>query len=173
MSQTFRYHTALEPLMVPIESVQQYPDNPNGNDLDEVMQIIQVNGFTTPVLVQTSTGYIVDGNHRYQAVLALGATRIPVIWLDIDDEEAARMVVEHNRLARLGKDDDAILAGLLDSLAETERGLAGTGYTENYLQWLHDSLESPLDFDESEFAKQNTAREITCPACGHQWGGRR
>lgn len=171
MSQQFRYHAALEPMMVPISAVSQHPENPNVNDLDEVMTIIQHNGFTTPVLAQQSTGYIVDGNHRYQAVIALGAESIPVIWLDIDDEEALRMLVEHNRLARMGKDDDAILASLLDTLQDTEKGLVGTGFTDGYLDYLHTLLEEPLDFDEDEFAKQRKSRDIVCPKCGFEFGG--
>lgn len=169
----FRYHDSLTPLMVPIDQVRQMPENANNGDIDAIQESIQVNGFTAPVIAQASTGFIIAGNHRYQAVIGLGATEIPVIWVDMDDEQALRYMIADNRTARLGQDDLSILENLLGRLEITDIGLHGTGFNEDDLTVLRAAIEGPLEYDESEYAKQSSAREMTCPSCGHTFGGGR
>lgn len=169
----FRYHDSLAPLLIPLEQVSQHPENPNNGDLDAIMESIQVNGFTVPIVAQASTQFIIAGNHRYQAAIALGATEIPVVWVDMTDEQALRYMIADNRTARLGQDDLSILDNLLGRLEVTDIGLHGTGFNEDDLAVLRAAIEGPLEYNEDEFAKQNSAREMTCPSCGHTFGGGR
>lgn len=169
----FRYHDALVPLLVPVEAISQHPENPNNGDLDKITESIQTNGFTVPIVVQASTQFIIAGNHRYQAAIGLGATHIPVIWVDMDDTQALRYMLADNRTARLGQDDLAILDNLLGRLELTEVGIVGTGYTDDDLAVLRSAIEGPLEFNEDEYARQKSAREIMCPSCGHTFGGGR
>lgn len=169
----FRYHDSLAPLLIPVDQVQQHPDNPNNGDLDKITESIQVNGFTVPIVAQASTSYIIAGNHRYQAVIGLGATEVPVVWVDMSDEQALRYMIADNRTARLGQDDLSILDNLLGRLEVTDLGLHGTGFTDDDLAVLRSAIEGPLEFDEDEYARQKSAREITCPSCGHTFGGGR
>lgn len=163
-------------LLVDIETVHQYPGNPNSGDIDAVAESIEVNGFYSPILVQASTGYIVAGNTRYAAMLSLGATMIPARLVEMSDEQAKRILVVDNRTNRLGRDDDAALAELLDDLSGTDIRLLGTGFIPDDLDRLHTLLDEPLviDIEEArpvEGAKQHAAAPITCPACGHEFGG--
>jgi hypothetical protein len=45
-------------------------------------------GFTKPLLVDSATGAILDGHHRYSVALSLSLKRVPVILIDYltDDE---------------------------------------------------------------------------------------
>lgn len=164
----FQYAESLAPLMVPIDSVEQHPGNPNNGDMDTIIESIQTHGFIEAISVQRSTGYIISGNHRYAAALGLGAREIPVVWVDCDDEEAYRILLHMNRSARAGRDDPAAVLAILDSLHETERGLLGTGYDQQNLDWLRESLEGPLDLDgdDDEYAKQRSAHVCVCKQCG-------
>lgn len=164
----FQYAASLAPLMVGIDEVQQHPGNPNNGDLDTIVESIQTHGFIEAISVQRSTGYIISGNHRYAAALSLGATEIPVVWVDCDEEEAYRILLHMNRSARLGRDDPAMVLEILDSLHATERGLIGTGYDEQNLDWLRESLEGPLVLDDGdeEYAKQRSAHVCVCRQCG-------
>jgi hypothetical protein len=123
------FHESVQGLLVDITSVQQHPQNPNNGDIDSVVDSIAGNGFYNPVVVQRSTGYIIAGNTRYAALLALGAETIPVIWADIDDDRATRILIADNRTAELAVRDTRDLERLLHQLEASESGLAGTGYT--------------------------------------------
>ncbi|QWY82754.1 ParB-like nuclease domain protein [Arthrobacter phage SilentRX] len=139
-----RFSKGVEPLLVPIDQVKQHPDNPNNGDDENLVESIQVNGFVTAVTADVNTGYIVAGNTRYRALLALGATQIPVIWEDRwNAEGAVRYMVGDNASARRAVMDEAALIELLGQLAETERGLQGTSITQpEYEKMLMDFANS-------------------------------
>jgi ParB-like chromosome segregation protein Spo0J len=128
ISGVVRFHPALEPLLVPIGQVRPHPDNPSSGDEEAIAVSIQVSGMYRPVYAQTSTGYILAGNTTYAACLDLGATVIPVIWLDVDEEAALRILLGDNQLARLALVDQALLEPQLERLLQTELALLGTGY---------------------------------------------
>ena len=127
-----RFPKSLEPLLVPIDQVKQHPDNPNNGDDENLIESIKIHGFITACTADADTGYLTAGNTRYRALLALGATHIPVIWNTWDEAEGAvRYLVGDNAASRRAVMDEAQLLALLGNLAETERGLVGTSITEN------------------------------------------
>lgn len=138
-----RFAEGVRPLLVPIDKVHQHAQNPNNGDLDALIESIQVNGFVTAVTADAKTGNIIAGNHRYQALHALGATEIPVIWVDhMDDSGAVRYMVADNRTGKLAILDDTALAALLTDLSDSDLGLAGTGYDDAaYQRLLLDMME--------------------------------
>lgn len=142
---TVRFAEGVRPLLVPIDQVHQHADNPNNGDLDALIESIQVNGFVTAVTADAKTGNIIAGNHRYQALHALGATEIPVIWVDhMDSSGAVRYMVADNRTGKLAILDDTALAALLTNLSDTDLGLAGTGYDDaSYQRLLLDMMAEP------------------------------
>jgi hypothetical protein len=131
----------LNVMYVAVEEVDPHPDNANVGDVEAIKESISVNGYYAPLIVQSSTGYILAGNHRYAAAQALGFEKVPVIYLDVDDEEAKRIMVADNRTTRLGHDDDEALSALLTELGDSEVGLLGTGFNHADLQSLQDKLE--------------------------------
>lgn len=139
-----RFHPALEPLLDDIEKLRPHPDNPSSGDEDEIVTSIEINGMYRPVMAQSSTGYILAGNTTYAACLALGSLRIPVVWLDVDDEAALRILLGDNELARLALVDRALLTPLVNRLLETELRLLGTGYHEPAAARPADDLMPPV-----------------------------
>ena len=113
-----RYYSDLEPLLTNIDSVRQHPENYNCGDLEAIAESIEVNGMYRPIYVQSSTGYIIAGNHTWEACKHLGAQKIPVVRLDCDDEEALRVMLADNQTASLAKPDNGQLMVLLDRLAQ-------------------------------------------------------
>lgn len=134
----------LEVQQLPLDSLIQHPDNANNGDLDALEQSIRVNGFYQPILVQKSTHYIIAGNHRYVIAIRLNMPTVPAIVLDVDDEQAKRMMLADNRITRLGYDDEAALADLLQDLYATDMSLAGTGYSHHDYTSLLELMEAPL-----------------------------
>lgn len=123
-------HDALEPLLTDAGEVRPHERNPRNGDLEAIAESIRVNGLYRPIYAQRSTGRILAGNHTYAASLELGATRLPVVWLDVDDEAALRVMAVDNRAADLGTYDEPLLLELLQDLAATDLSLLGTGYDD-------------------------------------------
>lgn len=128
-------HPALEPLLVDIQNITPHPENPHQGDVEEIMGSIRDSGVYRPLWVQTSTGRILGGNTTYAALMELGARRVPVVWLDVDDAEALRILLKDNKLAELGGYDDGLLAELLVQVRDTT-GLLGTGWSDDGLDSL-------------------------------------
>lgn len=121
---------------VDIDHLEQHPRNANNGDVDAIVESIRTNGFYAPLYVQYRTRVILAGNHRYAAALRLGLGRVPVVYLDVDDETALRILTVDNRSTRLGQIDEGTEAQNLAMLYASDLGLAGTGYTEDSLQHL-------------------------------------
>ena len=105
---------------VPIGLVTEHPQNPNRNELPPIIDSIEKVGFYGAIQVQRSTGYIVTGNHRYKAAVATGMKEVPVIYLDVDDDEAIRIMLNDNRVAEGGTQDQDMVDALLAEWGEGE-----------------------------------------------------
>lgn len=142
------YHEALVPLMVEIDSISPHPENYNNGDVESLVESIEVSGMYRPIYVQASTRYIVAGNHTWLACKTLDADTIPVVELDISDEEAFRIMVADNEVAALAVRDNHALLRTLERLKDTEQGLRGTGKNEFDLEVIRHLAEIPVEHDE-------------------------
>lgn len=120
---------------VSLKELRPHPRNPRRGDIDVIARSIEVNGFYGAVVAQRSTGHILAGNHRYLAAQKEKAKEIPVIWLDVDDDEAHRIMLADNRTSDIGGYDEAALADLLRDV-NASLSLDGTGYAEADLDAL-------------------------------------
>lgn len=145
MSGMVQFHPALAGLMTSITKVRPHPSNPRNGDVDAIAQSILVNGYIAPIIAQQSTGHILAGNHRYHALLSLGADVAPVIWVDVDEQAATRYLLADNRTSDLGVYDNAQLVELLEMLAEQD-DLMGSGYNEHDLEALRALAEIEPDY---------------------------
>ena len=63
------------------------PNRQSDRDFELLLKSMKEDGFTQPVIVQKSTGEIVDGEHRWRASQALGMEKIPVVYVEMTDEQ--------------------------------------------------------------------------------------
>lgn len=140
-----RFHRALAPLMVPIDSVEPSPFNYNNGDVERIIESIQAVGMYRPIQVQASTGLITSGNHTWVACKEMGAEYIPVIPAEWSDDDAKRQMVGDNEIARLAVPDRGLLLNLLNDLPDPE---VGTGLTERDIAVLRALEDIPLDTQE-------------------------
>lgn len=75
-------------------------------------------GWIAAVTANVRTGHLLDGHERREEALARGET-IPVIWVDIPEEDEAFVLATFDPIAALAEYDGAILAELLE-LADIE-----------------------------------------------------
>ncbi|WP_093779369.1 MULTISPECIES: hypothetical protein [unclassified Streptomyces] len=86
---------------------------------------------------------ILAGNHTSAAAQQLGWDQIAATFVDVGDEDAARIVVVDNRTSDLAGYDSELLADILEELPD----LDGTGYDQGALDKLldHRSLPDTID----------------------------
>jgi hypothetical protein len=128
---------------IPVDSIEEHPRNFNFGDVGAISESMDEHGFYGAVLVHRSTRFILAGNHRYRTAKIKGATTIPGFWLDCDEDTALRILAVDNRTTHLATFDEEALVKLLASVATTNRGLAGTGYSGEDLQDLVQQLNPP------------------------------
>lgn len=125
----------------PVADLRTYHRNPRQGDTTAIADSLRVNGQYKPVVVNrgTHTGRpaeVLAGNHTLKAARDIGWDDLAVVWVDVDEDQAARIVAVDNRTGDLGGYDERLLAELLGDLDD----LDGTGYTEADLAAMVDAL---------------------------------
>ena len=156
---------------VSVDLIKPHDRNVNQGDTGKIYQSITDNGFYGACIVQRSSRRILAGSHRWGAAKQAGMPAVPVIWADVDDDAALRIMLSDNATARAGNDNPAALAELLAELAATDKGLLGTAFSGDDLQVLLDDLAGPM-FDPATIDEQGRLDEkqkCRCPECGHEF----
>jgi ParB-like chromosome segregation protein Spo0J len=109
---------------VPIGQVRPYERNPRRGDIPAIAESLKVNGQYRPIVVNRRTREILAGNHTWAAAKQLGWKQIAVSYVDVDEEQAKRIVIADNQIHERGRYNPARLHELLSTLPD----LDGTGY---------------------------------------------
>jgi len=126
-------NVVLESLVVQyIDPAELQPNeyNPNRmseNDFELLLRSMREDGFTQPIIARRANKQIVDGEHRWRAGTHLKMPTVPVVLVDMTDEQARIATLRHNRARG---SEDMLLA------AEVLRDLEKLGA----LGWAQDSL---------------------------------
>jgi len=137
-----------------------HPSNPKLHSLEEIRRSMSRFGYTESILLDERTGLLAAGHGRVSVLFAdakagaeppegitvvHGNWHVPVQrgWASKDDEEAMAYLVASNRLVEIGGWDDAGLASMLQSISQTDLGLAGVGYDDSQLADLLAHLNGP------------------------------
>lgn len=123
-------HLDLSIPLSPIEALQYHPENPRHGDVESIEDSIRENGFYNPIVVQASTNHVLIGNHRLKAARRLGLTEAPVLFIDVDDMEAKRIMLSDNATADKAVNDDMAIARIMRQLDQETGNTHGTGYDE-------------------------------------------
>ena len=133
----------LDTALVDIGALTPHPENANRHTTaGAVSESLDIHGQYKPIGVQRSTGHIVYGNGLYAQLLAKGAPQVLVTWLDLDDDEAARILAVDNATGDGRTYRREQLLDLLDRLALTKAGLSGTGYAPADLDTLRTEVKT-------------------------------
>lgn len=146
--------------LVPIDELIPFLKNPRQGDVGAISESIKKNGFYGSLVAQVSSKRILAGNHRWMAAKALDFTEIPVVWVDVDDETALRIMLADNRTSDLASNDFSVLADLLTNLSQSNQKFAGTGYTGDDLDFFLEELSTERTiFDSRESDSTNGSKQ--------------
>lgn len=159
-----------KPEMTDVDALVCHPDNPRLGNVSMIVESIQHNGWYGTVIAQKSTKFVLAGNHRLKAAREIGIDRVPVIWLDVEDDKARRILLADNRTSDVATYDEASLMQLLKECTETEIGLLGTGYDDHDLEGFLNKFsgEAP-ESSAKEIDVDSFELEHVCPKCGFEF----
>lgn len=157
----------LEVDYVELDQLRTFHANPRRGDTARIAASLRVNGQYRPIVGNrgTHTGRpneVLAGNHTLTAMRDLLEdtgderwARIAVVWRDVDEDQAKRIVLADNRTADVGGYDETALVGLLGGLDDLE----GTGYDLGDFEALEASLDAGLsagaDSDDDKVLKDS------------------
>ena len=127
---------------VAIGSLTSYPTNPRRGDIDAIASSLAAHGQYRPIVVQSSTNFVLAGNHTLKAAKKLGWKKIKITRVDVNEEQARKIVLADNRMTDLAGYNEPLLKSLLNALPE----LDGTGFTQSEVE----TLDRLLDGGEKE-----------------------
>lgn len=116
---------------VGIDAIKPNEYNPNRQSDQEfslLVRSIKEDGMTQPVIVLRSSNVIVDGEHRWRACKEVGMTSIPVVYVDMTEEQRRVSTIRHN-LAR-GSHDYQLEANVIKDLEKL-----------GALEWAQEALQ--------------------------------
>lgn len=157
------FHQHAETLLHPLDDITPHIRNPVNDDVEEIIAHVQRVGVYNPIVVSRRTKEILGNYGLYEALLALGETHGPVLWVDDDNEEEAVVIMLGlYAIPAMAWIDPGLEIPLLKELLETERGLIGTGFPEEILaNRLAELEEDSMGFE--------GAALIQCPNCHHRF----
>jgi hypothetical protein len=153
--------------IVALASVKRHPDNPRRRQsVDDIRESIRANGFYRALVVQRSTRLVLAGNHSHEAAELEGIVDVPVVFVDVDDVTARRILLADNRTADVGDYDPiAILTLLSDLQKEGEGALIGTGFVDTDLAVVASLMDETVDVASSAvYLETWTAADATVSA---------
>ena len=109
----------LDVIYVNVNDIKPNAYNPNRqseHEFELLCRSIEEDGFTTPAVVRKQDMVIVDGEHRWRAAQSVGMLEIPVVLVEMTDEQMKIATLRHNR-AR-GEEDAELAAAVLRDLAK-------------------------------------------------------
>jgi len=149
--------TMTDTTRMPIKELKRFPSNPREGDIGAISESLRVLGQYRPVIVNKRNNQILKGNHTVAAASALGWTEIAVAFVDVDDEQATRIVLADNRTADKATYDNDLLVSAVASL----KTLEGSGFDSEDLADIAKGKESTPNSVKVKFQIGDTKFSIT------------
>ena len=155
----------LEITYLPTKDLRPNPANPrriSDEELEALTRSIREFGLIDPIIAKKEDKTVIDGHQRLLAARKLGLKQVPVVLVDLSDEQAHLLNLALNRIS--GSWDQELLARLLGELNDVpDVDLTLTGFSDEELQKHLKSLESrekrerleTFDLDEAMEAAQS------------------
>ena len=133
-------------------------DHPQAQD-DALAQSLDVIGWVKRAVVNINTGHIIDGHLRVDRAVRLGEPTVPVIYVDLTENEERLALAVFDPVANEAATDDEKIRELLAlDLGADLAPLVAAVAAEH--------LGQAKDTDPDAGAAPSGSGEITCPRCG-------
>lgn len=126
-----------EVVLVDVGNLAAFAGNPRRGSVSLIMDSLKENGQYRPLVVRKSTMEVLAGNHTLLAAKKLGWKKVAVTYVDVDENEAKKIVLADNRTNDMATYDTTLLANILDSIPDP----IGTGFDDSDVKAILASIE--------------------------------
>ncbi len=91
---------------------------------DALAGVLDEVGWVQDVIVNKRTGYLVDGHARVAVAAQRGETSVPVVYVDLSEDEERLILASLDPLSAMAEADDDALADLLAAVTAEDGALA-------------------------------------------------
>lgn len=130
-------------------------------------------GWIVPVIVNRTTGHLVDGHARVEEAIALQATEVPVAYVDLTPEEEVVALATLDPITSLAEADTDQVTTLLAMLDPANEALqqvlarvaleAGAAYAG--------MVDAPAAGKPFQAFDETIHVDYRCPQCHYEWSG--
>jgi hypothetical protein len=135
---------------------------------DVLQGVIKEVGWVQDVIVNRTTGFVLDGHLRVALAMRHNEPTIPVKYVELSEEEEALVLATLDPIGALAVADKQMYTDLLRDVQSGEAAVqqflseqAGIGNTA--------PVGPPEDFSEYD---ESIDTEYCCPKCGYEWSGK-
>lgn len=126
---------------MPVSELEPWPGNPRRGNREAIRESIEANGVYKPLLVQRGTRRVLVGNNTLAVARELGIAEIDVIYKNVNDDAARRIMLADNRTGDLGEYDEERLR---ESFLAMD-SLAGTGWSAQDVDAIMERAQAEQD----------------------------
>lgn len=94
-----------------------------GDQRDALRGSLSTVGWVQQVLVNQTTGHVVDGHARIEEAITRGEAKVPVLYVDLSEEEEAQVLATLDPITGMAIRDEAKLEELLGLISVDDEGL--------------------------------------------------
>lgn len=136
------------------DQLQPNPRNPRFHTRrqeEALVDVLSGVGIVQDVIVNTTTGYLVDGHLRVQAALSAGVPLLPVTYVELDEDEELLVLTTFDPLAQLAVWDKERLA---DALPDARKHVIPGSVLDGFLESLSLKAAPVMTDEERAFLGQ-------------------
>ena len=148
---------------VGIDDLRPDPANPRrigDEELESLTRAIREFGFVDPIIARKEDKTVIGGHQRLVAARRLGLKTVPVVYVDLSQEQARLLNLSLNKIS--GSWDQELLARLLADLEQSpDVDLTLSGFGEDEIKKLLKNLDSREKRERVETFDLDAALEAT------------
>ena len=134
---------------------------------DALKGVLEEVGWVQQVIVNKRTGNLIDGHLRCQLAAREGAKTIPVVYVDVSEDEEALVLATLDPIGAMAATDkqklDELFQDIQSDNENIQKMITEIGAKEGII---------PPDFEPVGIDEQGRLDEkakVTCPECGHEF----
>ncbi len=106
--------------------LRAHPENWRTHPADQraaLAQMLDEVGWVQDIIVNERTGNLIDGHLRVELAIERGESSVPVVYVDLSEEEERLVLASLDPMAGMAEQDPAALTALLDEILMPEGAL--------------------------------------------------
>ena len=137
---------------VPVDKLKLNPKNPRKNDenVSAVVKSMAAFGWTNPILARRANNMVIAGHTRLKAAIEKGIKKVPVVYLDLDENDADVYMVADNKMVENADWDFPKLADLLVDFDQLNVDLELTGFSMDEIEDIAPATFGPPERDDDD-----------------------